>query len=239
MKSNRLTVTVALALALLVVASPVLAWSPRDVDPSAWNDDFDIGEVVRLLNTENDSVAPNYVPASANPGFYAARDSRDLDPTAYSIVGSHQTFYWDTLEPLEDEYQFYRIESYVNTCVASGKRAAIGIITFNARQNEGLPDPAMHVPAWVFNAGATKVYCAPGGQGLPAFEIPRYWNAVYQAKYADFINDLANYIETRPALRDNIEYVQIGVGKYGETQPSDASDFACVEAAMVADGLTK
>ncbi len=236
MKSNRMIRALLLALALLLVSSPALAWSPQGINPNAWDDDFDIGDVVRLVNAEGE-VAPDYVPATAHPGFYAARDSRNIDATTYSIVGSHQTFYWDALEPDEDDYEFWRIEQFVNAAVAAGKRASIGIITFNARQNEGLSDPAMHVPAWVFEAGATKVYCAPGQTGWAMFEIPEYWNAVYKAKYADFVDDLATYIESQPALRDNIEYVQIGVGKYGETQPSDSSDFPCVEAALAADGL--
>ncbi|NLG26981.1 MAG: hypothetical protein GX557_03670, partial [Chloroflexi bacterium] len=114
-------------------------------------------------------------------------------------------------------------------------------ITFNARLNLGQDDPALHVPQWVFDAGATKVYSAPtvGYTTLPMIEIPEYWNATYKAKYADFVDDLANYIETRPALRDNIEYVQIGVGKYGETQPADEVDHDNVAAAMVADGLSE
>ena len=87
----------------------------------------------------------------------------------------------------------------------------------------------MHVPQWVFNAGAGKVTCPDG------FTIPEYWDAVYKTKYANFVKALARKYDGNPL----IEYIQLGVGKYGETQPCDDSDDAAVLAAMKADGLTE
>jgi hypothetical protein len=42
--------------------------------------------------------------SAASPGFYAARDNRNLNPADYALVGGHQSFYWDDLEPTEGGY---------------------------------------------------------------------------------------------------------------------------------------
>ena len=242
-RSRPISTLLVLLVAMLLISSPALAWNPREVDPDSWGDDFDIGEVVKTLNAEDASAdaaaSPDSVPATAHPGFYAARDYRNIDAETYSLVGGHTIFYWDALEPNENDYQFWRIDDFVETCVAAGKRAAFGIVTFNSRQNEGnSSDPAMHVPNWVFTKGATTVVCPAGSGYTASFLIPEYWNTVYKTQYADFIDDLATYVESDPALRDNIEYIQIGVGKYGETQPCDTQDNSYVNAALTADGLS-
>jgi len=179
--------------------------------------------------TSTGNVAPLWVAPSTKPGFYAARDNRDVDPDIYAVVGSHQTFYWDTLEPYEGKYDWSKVDSFINRSNGSGKRVALQIVTFNARANQGTSDPAMHVPAWVFSAGAGKVTCPDG------FQIPEYWDPVYKAKYRNFVQALARKYDGHPA----IEYIQIGVGKYGETQPCDDQDDAYVLNAMKADGLTE
>ncbi|MCD6520662.1 MAG: DNRLRE domain-containing protein, partial [Anaerolineae bacterium] len=157
------------------------------------------------------------------------RDNRNLDPATYNIVGGHQSFYWDQLEPTEGNYQWHYIDGFLAAQAAKGKRAAFGIITFNGRANEGnAQDPPIRVPDFVFAAGAKKVNC--GG-----FEIPRYWDRIYRQKYENFIAALAARYDGDP----RIEFIQIGVGKFGETQPCDDIDNNCVKAALEEDGLTE
>lgn len=255
-----------LALTLLVSMIPVQAWSPPSLDDAAREaapsdesfydaDSLNIGEIVRsqyaeetvefsapaaplrikdaLAAQRETAAAQTYVPGGATPGFYAARDYRNLDPTAYSLVGSHQSFFWEQLEPTEGEYNWAPVTNFVNTAAASGKKAAIGIITFNARANEGVAnDPPIRTPRYVFDAGAGKIICPDGdGDGQP-FEIPKYWDPIYQTKYEAFISAFAAQFDGDP----NIEYIQIGVGKFGETQPCDDQDNAYVSAALAADG---
>ena len=179
---------------------------------------------------------PQWVPAEAHPGFYAARDTRNLDPAQYHLVGGHQSFYWDQLEPTEGVYCFNEvIEPFIEAERAKGKRVAFGIITFNGRANQNNPtDPAYHVPSWVVApANHHKIVCPDG------FEIPRYWDDTYKTKYRNFIHALAERYKRDP----RVEFIQIGVGRFGETQPCDddpknfVNDDPCVAAAMAADGL--
>jgi hypothetical protein len=167
---------------------------------------------------------PFFESTSRVPGFYVARDNRNLDPNTYSVVGGHQSFYWDELEPSNDDYQFWRIKDFVETEVSKGKQAAIGIITFNGRANEGnAADPPIRTPQWVFDAGAQKV-AVTSGKPPTTIYTPKYWDPIYLAHYRDFVAALADYIEGDAFLRDHIEFVQIGVGKFGESQPCDDQD---------------
>ncbi|MBC7237126.1 MAG: beta-galactosidase [Chloroflexi bacterium] len=171
---------------------------------------------------------PQWVSSGRTPGFYAARDNRNLDPNEYNLVGGHQSFYWDQLNPLENQYEWQYIDNFIAAQVAKGKKAAIGIITFNGRANQNNPtDPPIRVPQFVFQKGAGKVNC--GG-----FEIPKYWSPVYLNEYRKFIQALAARYDGHP----NLEFIQIGVGKFGEAQPCDDQDDDCVAAAMAADGVS-
>jgi len=171
---------------------------------------------------------PQWVPSGSHPGFYAARDTRNLDPNVYHLAGGHQSFYWDQLEPTEGNYQWSIIDTFLNAQVAKGKRAAFGILTFNGRPNQdSLTDPAYRVPSWVDQAGHRPIVCADG------FKIPRYWDPVYLEKYRHFVRALAERYKRDP----RVEFIQIGVGRFGETQPCDDPDDPCVAAAMAADGL--
>ena len=178
---------------------------------------------------------PQWVTPGSSPGFYAARDTRNLDPSFYHLTGGHQSFYWDQLEPAEGVYRFDEVvEPFIEAERAKGKRAAFGIITFNGRANQHNPtDPAYHVPSWVDQAGHRPIVCTDD------FKIPRYWDETYKAKYRNFVHALAERYKRDP----RVEFIQIGVGRFGETQPCDddpknfVNDDPCVAAAMAADGL--
>ena len=173
-----------------------------------------------------------YLPPGRYPGFYAARDNRNLSASEYNLVGGHQSFSWANLEPSEGDYQWDIIDNWITAQMAQGKQAlGIGIVIYNGRKNLGNPsDPPLRVPEWVFSQkGARKIYCSGG------LEIPRYWDSILQAEYEDFVTALAARYDNDP----RIEFVQIGVGKYMETQPCDDSDDACVLAALQQDGWTQ
>ncbi len=162
-----------------------------------------------------------------NPGLYAARD-QGYDPTTYHLDGSHQTFYWDVIEPQQDVYNWSSIDTFLAREAAKCTKGALCLITFNGRANQSnVLDPPIRVPQWVFAAGATKVTCPDG------FQIPEFWNATYLAHYADFVQDLA----ARYDGDERVAFVIDAVGKFGETQPCDDGDDDPVSAAMLADGL--
>lgn len=174
---------------------------------------------------------PSYVPAGRHPGFYAARDNRNLPAADYNLVGGHQSFSWANLEPNEDDYRWSIIDDWIAAQLAQGKQAVgIGIVIYNGRANLGsVNDPPLRVPEWVFSQkGARKIYCSGG------LQIPRYWDPIFKREYENFIAAFAARYDNNP----NIEFLQIGVGKFMETQPCDDSDDACVLAAMKADNST-
>jgi hypothetical protein len=231
---------VLLALLILVVALPVLAMPPDERDihaldvlnesPDRDSDVVATPPYLPLYDSQGAGlqVQPQWVPSGSKPGFYAVRDWRNLDATTHGFVGSHENFFWDQLEPTEGVYRWEIIDNFLNTAIASGKQGAFGIITFNGRDSEGEDnDPPLRTPAWVFAAGAQKVQCEGRGSEYPVgdprhtapppFEIPAYWDSIYQAKYRDFIAAMASRFDGDP----RIEFIQIGVGKYGETQPCD------------------
>ena len=155
------------------------------------------------------------------PGIYAARDWRKIDPSVYPVVGGHETFTWKEIEGTEGEYYWTRLDNFIADQAALGKKAAIGITTYNGRIEGGLA-----VPAWFETSyPGSLISCS-------MTKIPRYWDSTYRTKYGNFVQAIANHLGNNP----NVAYVQIGVGLYGETQPSDDADDACIKAAMDAAG---
>jgi len=232
-----------IALLLALLTTPVLAVDPDRSPGRASNDvsissepiaENEIGDDAPQATSkdEGEGVQLDYVSASARPGFYAARDNRNLVAADYNLIGGHQSFSWANLEPSEDNYQWNKIDDFITAQLSQGKQAVgIGIVIYNGRANLGsISDPPLRVPEWVFSQkGARKIYCSGG------LEIPRYWDPILLTYYEDFISDLADRYDNNP----NVEFVQIGVGKFMETQPCDDSDDACVLAALEADGWTQ
>jgi hypothetical protein len=244
MRTIHVKAALLMLLALFMIVSPTVAQGPwRDPSgsvetaeatlPNVDDGSDQVGgpgpEPVENVSRAMLNVGPElgWVPATKRPGFYAARDNRNLDPGEYNLMGGHQSFYWDQLNPAENVYEWGPIDAFINAQVSKGKRAAFGIITFNGRANLNNPaDPPVRVPQWVLNKGAGLVTCGP-------IQIPKYWSPVYQAEYRKFVQALGARYDGHPHL----EFVQIGVGKFGEAQPCDDVDNACVNAAMTADGL--
>lgn len=231
-----------LILVVLAFAGTVSAWVPSEAreGPRA-KPEVKADERAREPSESKESTEsgprPMWVPSSANPGFYAARDNRNLNPTEYNLAGGHQSFYWGggsvlaQLEPTEGSYNWSIIDNFIAAEAAQGKdNIGFGIITFNGRVSQGnLSDPPIRTPDWVFAAGAKKVICPD------LFEIPRYWDPVYLTKYGNFIAALAARYDGDP----RIDFIQIGVGKFGEAQPCDDRDDASVIAAMAEDGKSE
>ncbi|MCD6520934.1 MAG: hypothetical protein J7M05_13530, partial [Anaerolineae bacterium] len=92
---------------ILAVSIPAMAWSPEE-EGSSQAGVADGGAQPQSVGAE-----PLWVPSGAHPGFYAARDNRNLDPATYNIVGGHQSFYWDQLEPTEGNYQWHYIDGFL------------------------------------------------------------------------------------------------------------------------------
>ena len=152
-------------------------------------------------------IRTNAAPATPRPGVYIARDSANLDPSEWPIVGGHMTFSWKQLEPSEGQYRWDLIENFLASQWAKGKPAALHLQTY-AGQAGGLM-----VPSW-FQSRYPDAVLTCGTE-----KIPKYWHWAYLQKYGNFVRALGQRFDGDPRL----EFVIMGVGVYGETQP-------CVEA---------
>ncbi|GAB4406595.1 MAG: hypothetical protein Kow00123_19270 [Anaerolineales bacterium] len=145
--------------------------------------------------------------ATPRPGVYIARDSANLDPAQWPIVGGHMTFSWKQLEPSEGQYRWDLIENFVAAQWAKGKPVALHLQTY-AGQAGGL-----QVPSW-FQSRYPDAIITCGTE-----QIPKYWHWAYLQKYGNFVRALGQRFDGDPRL----EFIIMGVGVYAETQP-------CVEA---------
>jgi len=155
-------------------------------------------------------------PTAMAPGLYAARDYYHVSPPNYPLIGGHRTFYWDQLEPSEGQFQWHFVHSFIAEQVAEGKKAAIGISTYNG--NFG----GIAVPNWFMTAYPFAIVTCGDGH-----RVPKYWHFRYLEKYGNFVRALGREFDGNP----NLAWVQIGTGLYGENQPSHDYYDACLQSA--------
>jgi len=196
--------------ALLAVATGIV-WA--DVRPA--------GQAMPPDESTSNAQPEKLAPGTGYPGVYVARDWRVIDPSVYPVVGGHDSFTWSELEPSEGVYNWARLDNFIAAQAALGKKAAFGITTYNGRIEGGL-----QVPGWFSSSyPGALITCSD------SWQIPRYWHNDYLTKYGNFVTALANHIGSDSRLA----YIQVGIGLYGEIQPSDDSDDLCVKNAMDAD----
>ncbi len=63
----------------------------------------------------------------------------------------------------------------------------------------------------------------------PRHRLPKYWSAQYLAAYQNFVNALAAHIDSTPALANNIDWIELPIGVYGELNPGASQDRACLQ----------
>ena len=154
------------------------------------------------------------------PGVYAARDWRFLPPEDYPITGGQSQYTWQDIEYSDNAFDWSGLDNWLAGENVQGKGAGLGFVTYLGRLEGGLA-----LPDWLAAAHPATVLDCSG------WKIPRYWNAEYQSFYRRFIQAAASRYNGDARL----DWVQIGVGVYGENQPSDDSDDGCVKAAMATD----
>ena len=208
------------------VVSRVLAWEEPALDkrPQGVTPDGSFMDDESQAGLRDVTAGLSKTSSSNAPGIYMARDWRPVSKSDFPmLVGGHDLFTWAELEPTEGTYNWTRLDNLINNNAATGKKTSFGLTTYNGRIAGGIV-----VPSWLkTNYPAAILSCSADG-----WQIPRYWNNVYKTKYGNLVSAMANRYKNNP----NVAWVQIGVGLYGEIQPSDDRDDACVQAAMSADG---
>lgn len=160
------------------------------------------------------------------PGVYAARDWRFLPPEDYPIVGGHQQYTWKQIEIANNVFDWSQADVFLYGQDLQGKAAGLGFLSYLGRIEGGLA-----VPNWFASAFPNAIISCGG------WSIPRYWHSDYLSYYRRFTEAAANRYNADARLH----WVQVGVGLYGENQPSDddgiggATDTTCVRQALSAD----
>jgi len=140
----------------------------------------------------------------------------------YPVAGGHMRWEWKDLEPGYDgDHRFdSEIRVFVSQQASRGKKAAIGIETFVGRINQSPPYGSLGVPQWLWETYSGVAVWNPRGSA-PYWYALDYLDTDYQRKYQEFVNAFADWLAANPDVAANIAWVEIGVGMYSETQPSD------------------
>ncbi len=162
---------------------------------------------------------------TASRGVYIQYDNvfDNIDRAhGYPVTGGHQRWEWKDLEPSYDnDYQFdAQIRTFVTQQASRGKKAALGIETFAGRINQSPPYGSLGVPQWLWQTYSDVAVWNERGNP-PYWYTLDYLSANYQNKYAEFVRAFADWLAANPDIAANVGWVEIGVGMYSETQPSD------------------
>ena len=179
----------------------------------------------RQPNTGNPPLNDGPQPAAhaISPGIYAFEDFSHLDPRRFPIKGSNIIFEWKYLNPAPGVYDWSGIDSWLQTEAGWGLPGGMGITTYS-----GICCGGNMAPHWVFvEHPSARLTCDQG------WIIPKTWDAAYQAAYGEFIQALAARYDGDPRLA----WVEMGVGTFGETHPTDADFQACAAAAGLTSDL--
>jgi hypothetical protein len=177
----------------------------------------------RVTAWETAPSQPQAVPSDARPGIYVFYDSTNLDPTTNPITGGHMKFEWNRIELGPGRYDWSEVDRWLEMMQGSNKAAAIGFVTYNATCCGG-----DSVPAYLYSQyPEMRVVCDDH------WTIPRYWSENYLREYARFINEAGRRYDGDP----RIEFIEIGIGIYGETKPSDNEHRQCLADAGLTSNL--
>ncbi len=181
------------------------------------------------VSGDPDEVDIAAIPGGGRPGFYIARDTDNLDPNFYPIIGGHQTFTWKELEPSEGVYNWSKIDNFLNALASRGKAGGLHIVTYNGRRG------GLGIPDWLVARYPDIVFTATAGSGCSTSTYPplpavKYHDSRYKNAYFNFVYALGARYKNDP----RVEYILAGTGLYGETQPGDD----CYDASFQAVGLT-
>lgn len=146
-------------------------------------------------------------------------DNIDRDH-GFPVAGGHKRWGWNELEPTLGNYQFDQVRSFVTAQGGRGKKAALGLETFVGRINQSPPYGSLAVPAWLWQTYPNVALWNTRGGGTAWYTL-NYLDANYQAKYRDFIYAFADWLAANSDVAANVGWVEMGVGMYSETQPSD------------------
>jgi len=141
-------------------------------------------------------------------GLYAFSNINSADATNPSFAGADLVFYWADIQPTKTgPPNWALVTAAAQPWINAGKKV---ILRFSTSGQVGWGGSAGNgTPAWVYQDGARSVTESDGSV------IPVYWDAAYQADYANFVQLLAQQYDGASW----VVFVEAGIGMGGETLP--------------------
>lgn len=175
-------------------------------------------------------------------GIYQFFDQQGSTPSDYQ-TGSHQVILWHLLEPLEGVYDWSELETYVADRAAWGLDIGLGFNTVDYSPyycasvggttcwSAGNREDRIWLPGDMLDPtdeGSAYVVC-PQDTSYPKHRLPKYWDGRYLDAYEAFVYALAAHIASTPLLNSNIDWIELPIGVYGELNPGQFTDAACLQ----------
>lgn len=167
---------------------------------------------IQVSLTENEEVI------SGNPGKgwvrYSSLATGLSDEVLNLVSTGYARFSWYEIEPKEGEFNWFLIDSALESWDSVGKKFAFGIMSANTATTEEYV-----TPKWVFDAGAkyTRMTSSDSTDGMTAASgqyIPVWDDDVYLEK----ISNLAKAMADRYDGDSRVAFIDIrSYGNYGET----------------------
>lgn len=164
------------------------------------------------------SLAENEAIVSGNPGKgwvrYSSISTGLSDEVLNLVSTGYARFSWYEIEPNEGEYNWFLIDSALESWASVGKKFAFGIMSANTATTEEYV-----TPKWVFDAGAkyTRMTSSDSADGLTAASgqyVPVWDDEIYLEK----ITNLAKALADRYDGDSRVAFIDIrSYGNYGET----------------------
>lgn len=190
-------------------------------------------------------ISPSYT-----AGYYQYIYNPSLTYPSW-VKGAKIHYNWMDLEPTTATTTFPIIQTDVASAKAKGLAVGISISTYETDMfgggglicdniaggqncwNSTYPvRDGLVIPSDLRDAadeGYYYVKCPVVGTPYSYRRIPMYWNSAYQAKIESFANDLAAYISATGTLEQDIEFIHLPLGIYGESNAARSALWGCMQ----------
>ncbi len=245
-KKGILLFTTMLVVVVVFTAQAVFA-TTKIVDSNAIDNQAGavaVSTAVAVTTPGADEIVPDSVDVAAPPakyqGFYVENGifKTPLDPEELSAVGSFRFWAWSELEVSRNNYNWERLDSWVQDQLDAGyESVGFAIYTYAGRQTacpysgwEITPEYVLVGPDGEYGTEDDARILMPEpdsraceGDTDDSWYVVDYMNVYYRNMYSNFIHALADHL-LNSAYSDSIAWVATGIGQDGENRAADNRD---------------
>jgi hypothetical protein len=175
-------------------------------------------------------------------GLYQFFDFIGSEPSEYQD-GAHQVIPWNNLEPTIGNYNWTELNNYVADRAQHGLHIGLGFNTTDYSPyacaaaggtqcwTSGNREDLIRLPSDALSISNENIYyvVCPLSGTQPSYRLPKYWSTQYLTIYENFVNALATQIINTPNLVNNIDWIELPIGVYGELNPGVSQSAACLQ----------